>query len=334
MGFNISGLAINKNYENNFEDLQKELGWNLERQSEINFETASSNWKDEGICDVYFSDQGTLIFINMDMCTDTYGVKSDNILTFTLSETSTAYIIVYTENNIEKRSIMEVNGDRMTNKGERLEVEDKSEDAPDIIWNQVEFLLGKPFLDIDPNEKAVRYIFTKKNIEEENNSTANIKDTIPTEISSNKDHYNKSDKKNKEDTITSYRLDKPIFKEDLSNKFTDRELFKYFDKIITFAQQKGLNVFLNPSVHTSDSRRFLNLFNIVTEISNRGNLKDEIIKRMPLERFKLLCRIDPKSLDQKTKTLMMNELVMINSREYKLGLIKSASNKKRWEFWK
>ena len=29
MGFNISGLAINKNYENDFDSLQKELGWNL-----------------------------------------------------------------------------------------------------------------------------------------------------------------------------------------------------------------------------------------------------------------------------------------------------------------
>jgi hypothetical protein len=31
MGFNISGLAINKNYENDFDSLQKELGWNLKK---------------------------------------------------------------------------------------------------------------------------------------------------------------------------------------------------------------------------------------------------------------------------------------------------------------
>ena len=37
MGFNLSGLAINKNYENDFDHLQKELGWNLEKQSEIDF---------------------------------------------------------------------------------------------------------------------------------------------------------------------------------------------------------------------------------------------------------------------------------------------------------
>jgi hypothetical protein len=33
MGFNISGLAINKNYENYFDELKKELGWNLKKQS-------------------------------------------------------------------------------------------------------------------------------------------------------------------------------------------------------------------------------------------------------------------------------------------------------------
>ena len=37
MGFNLSGLAINKNYENDFDHLQKELGWKLEKQSEIDF---------------------------------------------------------------------------------------------------------------------------------------------------------------------------------------------------------------------------------------------------------------------------------------------------------
>lgn len=106
MGFNISGLAINKNYENEFDSLQKELGLNLKKESEIDFETASSNWKDEGICDVYFSEKGTLLFLNMDMCIDSFPLMNDNSLTFALSETSMAFSISYCENGIEKRSIM------------------------------------------------------------------------------------------------------------------------------------------------------------------------------------------------------------------------------------
>ena len=85
MGFNISGLAINKNYENDFDSLQKELGWNLKKETEIDFETASSNWKDDGICDVYFSENGTLLFNSMEMCTESFPLKNDNSLTFALS---------------------------------------------------------------------------------------------------------------------------------------------------------------------------------------------------------------------------------------------------------
>ena len=120
MGFNLSGLAINTNYESEFDNLQKELGWNLEKQAEIDFETASSNWKDDGICDAYFSEKGTLLFISMDMCTESWPLKKDNSLTFALSETSMAFNINYCENGIEKRSIMEVNDQRMRDTGEKL----------------------------------------------------------------------------------------------------------------------------------------------------------------------------------------------------------------------
>jgi len=173
MGFNVSGLAINKNYEKEFENLQKELGWNLVKQSEINFETASSNFKDEGVCDVYFSENGTLMFISMDMCVESWPLKNANTLTFALSETSMAFNINYCENGVEIRSIMEVNDDRMQDEGDKLSVEDNSEDTSEIIWNQIEVVLGKSFWKIEPEEKAIRYVFTKnkqpvENIEKPN----------------------------------------------------------------------------------------------------------------------------------------------------------------------
>jgi hypothetical protein len=164
MGFNISGLAINKNYENDFDSLQKELGWNLKKETEIDFETASSNWKEDGICDVYFSENGTLLFISMEMCTESFPLKNDNSLTFALSETSMAFYINYCENGIEKRSIMEVNDERMQDEGEKLEVENNAEDTSEIIWNQLEVVIGKRFWDIEPDEKATRYLFVHENI--------------------------------------------------------------------------------------------------------------------------------------------------------------------------
>ena len=166
MGFNVSGLAINSNYEHAFEELQKQLGWSLTKQSEISFETASSNWKDEGICDVYFSEKGTLMFISMDMCAEAWPLPNDNSLTFALSEVSMAFNINYCENGVEKRSIMEVNGERMEDEGEKLSVEGQSEDTAEIIWNQIGVVIGKSFWDIDLEEKAVRYVFGKAKVQE------------------------------------------------------------------------------------------------------------------------------------------------------------------------
>jgi hypothetical protein len=181
MGFNISGLAINKNYENDFDSLQKELGWNLKKETEIDFETASSNWKEDGICDVYFSENGTLLFISMEMCTESFPLKNDNSLTFALSETSMAFYINYCENGIEKRSIIEVNDERMQDEGEKLEVENNAEDTSEIIWNQLEVVIGKRFWVIEPDEKATRYLFVHENItntEPETNTNAVVEPKI------------------------------------------------------------------------------------------------------------------------------------------------------------
>ena len=166
MGFNLSGLAINKNYESDFDALQKQLGWHLEKQSDINFETASSNWTEDGICDVYFTESGTLIFMSMDMCAESWVLKNENTFTFALSETSMAFSLNYCENGALERSIMEVEGDRMQDEGQKLMVEDRSEDTSEIIWNQIEEVIGKRFWDIRPDEKAIRYVFGKAKTEE------------------------------------------------------------------------------------------------------------------------------------------------------------------------
>ena len=52
MGYNVSGLAVNKNYSKEFDQLQNELGWRLKEKSEIDFETASANWTKDGICNL------------------------------------------------------------------------------------------------------------------------------------------------------------------------------------------------------------------------------------------------------------------------------------------
>jgi hypothetical protein len=305
MGFNLSGLVINKNYSNDFDSLQKQLGWNLKKQEEINFETASSNWTDEGICNVYFSEKGTLMFINMGLCTDSYKLTNDNTLTFALSETSMAFNISYCENGIEKRSIMEINGERMQNEGNPLEVEQKSEDTSEIIWNQIEIVLGKSFWGIEPDEKAIRYIFKA------NNETTETIEQV-------------------------FDINKPI-NDDISAKFSDVELFNYFDEILKFAKTNQINIFLHPWEHKDNSRKFWNLFSIVEEISKRPNLTHKIENRMSLEMFKMICRFDPDKVDEKTNKQMLQVLNKIQIGDKDTVKIESqieTTGKNWWEFWK
>ena len=162
MGHNISGIAINKNFENNVEELSKLLGVELQIENEIIFEEASENWKEEGYFDVYFSKNGTLVFANIDYCLEPYSHKETNILTFALSETSMTFNIGYTEKDVLVRRIMKVNDEIIDEEGELLQCEiDNEDDMTEAIFDQIGEVIGTHFYEIEKNKKAYR--FTLKN---------------------------------------------------------------------------------------------------------------------------------------------------------------------------
>lgn len=158
MGHNISGIAINKNFENNTEELSKLLGVELQIENEIIFEEASENWKEEGYFDVYFSKNGTLVFANIDYCLEPYSHKETNILTFALSETSMTFNIGYTENDVLVRSIMKVNDEIVDEEGAPLQCEIENEDdMTEAIFDQIGEVIGMHFYEIELDEKAYRF---------------------------------------------------------------------------------------------------------------------------------------------------------------------------------
>ena len=159
MGFNISGIAISKNFEKNLDELQSAFGWKIEKQEEIFFEQASENWKEEDLCDIYFTDNGTLIFIDMGRCIEPFKIGENNVLTFAYSATSMAFNLNYCEGAELKRTIMEVEGQRLADEGEKLEIENKSEDISENIFEQIGVVLGKSFWEIQSDERAVRFLF-------------------------------------------------------------------------------------------------------------------------------------------------------------------------------
>jgi hypothetical protein len=158
MGFNLSGIVISKNYKDNVNLLREELGLNLELDKEITFQEASANWKEPRICDIYFGEKGTILFVSMDMCVDqAYYIEEGNSLTFALSEFSMAFSFNYYESDKLVRSFLEIEESRVSEEGEKLPIEEAEDDAADIIWKQLGVVLGQTFWSINHDERAYRY---------------------------------------------------------------------------------------------------------------------------------------------------------------------------------
>ena len=166
MGFNISGIAVSKNLQNNITEIEKEIGFKLELIEEIDFEEASSNWKDDGICDIYFGKDGTLIFLSHDLSTDAYSILNLLTFTFAVSETSMVFCFHYCENGKLRRSRAEAEEQELSSEGDKLDIEYTSTDISEIIWELIDKTIGEEFMEIDVADKAYRYQLVKiENIE-------------------------------------------------------------------------------------------------------------------------------------------------------------------------
>ena len=63
MGFNFTGIAINENYQDKIEEIEKILEIKLTFKEEIYFENAMSSHKPDDACDIYFSEDCTIAFL-------------------------------------------------------------------------------------------------------------------------------------------------------------------------------------------------------------------------------------------------------------------------------
>lgn len=157
MGFNFAGIVINKNYEGQLEELGQALGFNLTYDSEISYEEASRNGKEDGVCDIYFSKNGSLVFLPMELCIKDYFIKNQHVLTFAYSDTAMAFNLAYYEGTACKRKILEVTEHRITDSGDLLGEETLDTDVSELIFDQIGVLLGQDFWEMAPTLKATRY---------------------------------------------------------------------------------------------------------------------------------------------------------------------------------
>jgi len=163
MGFNFSGIAINESFEDDIETVENLFGWTLTEVATVDFEQASGNWKEDGICDIYFTENATLIFLCMDMCTVAYPLAKLKTLSFVLSEGSMSFSFNLTSNKEVLRSIVDSEGIRLEDSGSVLESESGVEDLSEVIWTELDNTLGVKFNSIDLFDTAKRYTLATSN---------------------------------------------------------------------------------------------------------------------------------------------------------------------------
>ncbi len=156
MGINIAGIAINKSYQDQIEELGKDLNFILLTQEKVSFEVASANWTDKGLAYIYFTDFSTLVFLEMSLASLPFSIPYRNVLTFSLSETVMAFSLNYSEGNTCKRSLIEWNGVIKEDKGIPFEFEREYGDVSGIIWRKLDDVLGIPFVAIGLDREAIK----------------------------------------------------------------------------------------------------------------------------------------------------------------------------------
>lgn len=160
MGLNIAGIVINKNYNNKIEEINKALGLKLIFEKKISYETALHNWKENGVCDIYFSENGTLLFLSMESCARPFKIEHQHVLTFCYSETSMLFTLQYCEGFNLQRSIMEIGGGARRQRGNPLPEEAANLETSELIFAKIEDVLGQKFWDINAESHLYRYTFS------------------------------------------------------------------------------------------------------------------------------------------------------------------------------
>ena len=157
MGFNFTGIAINKNYQDKIEEIEKILGMKLTLKEEIYFETAMSSHKPDYACDIYFSEDCTIAFLAEPIQPDINSLSTDRqIASFMASETAMVFGLEVAKNNISIRSMTEFNGERMDDEGEPF-IEENEGDGMRVVFQGIANTINKSFWGIEPDEKAYRY---------------------------------------------------------------------------------------------------------------------------------------------------------------------------------
>ena len=153
MGYNFTGITIDKNFDKDPEKLLKFLGLPLTFEREIDFESGTG-YKDGEYFDIFFSDQGTSIYTYEPVQMQAEQSQDCTILSYMVSETSMAFYMSLDQDGKRIWEAMEHEGEAQ--KEEEAPVEE-GEELMEAIIKQKEKLFGMNFYQTPMEYKGYRY---------------------------------------------------------------------------------------------------------------------------------------------------------------------------------
>lgn len=157
MGYNLSGITINKNFNGSTEELIKHIKWPLEYVKEVTYEESSTAYHDDDVFDIFFSKSGTLILSISPDDINPLISKDCEVLRFMISETTMAFFFDKYVDGVNRREYFEHEGEVKNDLGTPLKEELNEEDAMEKTMNIIQNIFGENLYDFELSTKGHRY---------------------------------------------------------------------------------------------------------------------------------------------------------------------------------
>lgn len=163
MGFCFAGVIINKKFDTKIEDLGNLLNLEFKKESNIYFEEAITEFSHGDKVDLFFTDQATLLIMDIDICLDYYPIKGLDTLSFSIDERSNTFAYFHSQNNKEVKDDMSypqmINEYKPDDKFDLGAYESK---VVAYMSNVAKEILGQDIYNVDLGEMGQRYRISRK----------------------------------------------------------------------------------------------------------------------------------------------------------------------------
>ena len=153
MGFNIAGLIIKQKIDNE-QELENLLENKLSFSKDVDFDEATSSFRDENTIDILQTDHGTLVIIQLGQIYDLTNIKVE-VVQFMVSDVSDTYYFEKYSNGKLDRKYINSQGEVAEDIGEGFVNED--DDLMDKIWEFTDDYLQNNFTENMFDLKFKRY---------------------------------------------------------------------------------------------------------------------------------------------------------------------------------